>query len=68
MKREEVIESKKDAQKTRRETLKALKRTDNTAREDKTLMEILKLAHQNIALANMQLDLLDLNEHIRSSL
>jgi hypothetical protein len=60
MKREEVLKWKQDAQKRRRETLKELKRTDNTEREEKSLIQILELAHQAIALANYTLDLRDI--------
>lgn len=62
MNQAEIIAMKKATQRTRLKTLKDLKRTDNTVREIKSLIQILELTHEAIGQANFHLDLLDLNK------
>lgn len=57
--RQEYVSMKRSAQRIRLKTLKDLKRSDNSAREIKSLIQILELAHKTIMLANLRIDMYD---------
>jgi len=61
---EETVDSLRSAQSTRRRLLKDLRRDDNTAREQKTLIKTLELVHKTIMLASLNLDLERLQNYL----